>query len=340
MIPHDFDVQLIGEVGNKRLFAARRDLIWHFVRSAPNRSSQPEEGLFNWSIVQSHVPRYLVAESVRGLKSFNALSRERFSEDDRVVTEESSLLGIYSRGPGSYDIQLLETAKGWPNEVVDLVDQDILALEKCNAEIVEQDELFCLPDVFTPGGNAISCDSRELVEAIAFERQIGRDLKPDRISVFAAYCVWRDLIIKEGLPRTFYEQLIANQFMYDAREFRESPFLDLVMEVQSLMFTTPIWGLVNNELVSISEGDAVEVLMEAMGKLSGIQLTQFCLMDQLHSAGLFLPIAQVIGANSWEQYATWKTQGFHPDSEEEQQTREEVALIKMVGDLTRLGVNV
>ena len=333
MIPNDFNVALISEVGDRRLYVGQRELIWHFVKSIPGVSSQLAEGHFSWDIDQSHLPRYSVANAVMSLKAFNNLARDWFSPDDRVVTHESQCVGIYSRGPESYDIGLLETESGWPAEVVKLIEEDIDILERCKTEIESQDDLFILPNVKTPAGYSVESDCNSLIQAIAFERAIRGSLDPTRISAFAAYCVWRDVIEGQGLSRSYYEQLVDNQFRYNAEEFLGSPFLDLVMDVQTKMFSQPIWGIVDGYPIAINKSDATDVLMDAMANLNGIQLTQFWLMDQLHSAGLYLPLAQVIGTNSWQQYMIWKSQGFQPDSDEEQSLREETSFIKMIGDM-------
>lgn len=333
MIPNDFDVSLISEDGDRRLFAKRREKVWHFVRSVPGAASDPESGWFNWDIGQSHIPRYSMALAVKQLREFNNLSRESFSPEDRVVSHDSNKVGIYSRGPNSYDIKLLETASGWPSEFVDEIEEDVQVLEDCQAQIQKKDGLFYLTDTNTPAGFPVTSDCRGIIEAVAFEQAIFGELDAQQVGVFGAYCVWRDLITEDGLPRNYFEQLVENQFGYAAADFKESPFLDLAMDVQEALLSRPIWGVVDDEAIELDAENATEVLVDGMSKLSGFQLTQFYLMDQLHQAGLFLPMAQVIGMIPWEQYVVWKTQGYQPDSLEEQSFREETAFIKMIGDL-------
>lgn len=334
MIQNDFDVQLISEDGDRRLFAERRKNIWHFVKSAPGRSSDPENGHFNWDIGQSHVPRYSMAVAVKQLKEFNTVTRDHFSADDRVVTTESDKVGIYSRGKNSYDIKLLETESGWPAEFVGAIEEDIRILEKCQAQIELKDGLFYLADIKTPAGYSVASNCRDFIEAIAFERSIMANLDPQQISAFGIYCVWRDLIVEEKLPINYCEQLVKNQFQYSAEDYDGSPFLDLAMEAQEALLDKPIWGLKGDEAIEIDVHEATAILSAGMSKLNGYQMTQFYGMDQLHQAGLFLPIAMVIGLLPWEQYIEWKTQGYQPDSDEEQSFRESTAFIKMIGDFS------
>jgi hypothetical protein len=302
-------------------------------QSVPGASSDPQNGIYNWDIGQTHIPRYSMAVAVKQLRDFNNLARDGFSPEDRVVTTDSDKVGIYSRGPNSYDVKLLETSSGWPAEFVSQVEEDVRILEECQSQIESEDDVFYLSNLKTPAGFSVASESKSFIEAIAFENSILGKLDATQVGAFGAYCVWRDLITEKGLPRNYFEQLVENQFEYDAEDFKESPFLDLAMDVQEALLDRPIWGVVDEEVIQIEAAEAVEVLLDGMGKLNGYQLTQFYLMDQLHQAGLFLPIAQVIGMIPWEQYVSWKTQGYQPDSYEEQSLREETAFIKMIGDL-------
>jgi len=333
MIPNDFDVRLISEDGERRLFAERREKVWHFVKSVPGASSDPENGWFNWDIGQSHIPRYFMAVAIKQLREFNNLSRDSFSPEDRVVSHGSNKVAIYSRGPHSYDIKLLETASGWPSGFVEEIEEDVQVLEDCQSKIETTDGLFYLRDTKTPAGFPVASDCKSFIEAIAFENAILGELDAQQVGAFGAYCVWRDLITENDLPRNYFEQLVENQFDYAAEGFKESPFLELAMKTQAALLSRSIWGVVDDEVIEMDVDDATEILVDGMNKLSGYQLTQFYLMDQLHQAGLFLPLAQVIGMIPWEQYVVWKTQGYQPDSSEEQSLREEAAFIKMIGDL-------
>ena len=332
MIKNDFDVQLISEDGDRRLFAERREQVWHFVKSVPGESSDPENGHFNWDIGQSHVPRYSMAVAIKQLREFNTLTRDHFSADDRVVTTNSDKVGIYSRGKNSYDIKLLETGSGWPAAFVEAIEEDIHVLDGCQDQIEMKDGIFYLADTKTPAGYPVVSSCRSFIEAIAFERAVLGELDPERISVYGIFCVWRDLIIDKKLPANYCEQLVKNQFQYSAEDFEGSQFLDLAMRTQGALLERPIWGVKDNEVIEMDIVEATEILSDGMSRLSGYQLTQFYGMDQLHQAGLFLPMAMVIGLIPWEQYIVWKTEGYQPDSHEEQSFREATAFIKMFGE--------
>ncbi len=124
---------------------------------------------------------------------------------------------------------------------------------------------------------------------------------------------------------------MKNQLTYNAVKIRGSPFLDLVMSVQSKLFPKPIWGFIDDTPIAMPETEAIDIVVDAARNLSDIQQAQIWVMVHLHNAGLFLPFAQVVGANSWNRYAEWKTQGLQLDSEEEQTLRLETAFIKRFG---------
>jgi hypothetical protein len=333
MIPSDFDVSLVSEDRERRLFAARRESVWHFVKAIPGDGAEPKEGFFHWDIGQAHLPRYSVAVAVSTLKHFNDLHPERHLSDQAVMTYESDWAGIYSRGPGIYDITLLQTARGLPPEVLALIQEDIDKLAECSAPIKMQDGYYFLLDEHTPEGHPIISKSRRLVEAIAFEKVIFGELNAERLGIYAAFSLCADLKNSGGLARDYFAELVKNQLIYNAVEFRGSPFLDLVMSVQSKLFPKPIWGLIDDTPIAMPETEAIDIVVDAARNLSDVQQAQIWMMVHLHSAGLFLPLAQVVGANSWNRYTEWKTQGLQPDSEEEQTLRLETAFIKLLGDL-------
>ena len=78
---------------------------------------------------------------------------------------------------------------------------------------------------------------------------------------------------------------------------------------------------------------AVRILSEGMASLTRTQRVQFILMNGMHSAGLFLPLAAVTGVISFDHYAYLITSGLQPDSPEEQDLRKETAYIQLYGEL-------
>ncbi len=71
MIPNDFDVEFVGQNGEKRLFAARRKDIWHFVRASSEENSDGFS--IRTNITQVHLPRFIVAEAIQSLIQFNEI---------------------------------------------------------------------------------------------------------------------------------------------------------------------------------------------------------------------------------------------------------------------------
>lgn len=70
-----------------------------------------------------------------------------------------------------------------------------------------------------------------------------------------------------------------------------------------------------------------------MRKLPIEKRVQFVLMNGMHEAGLFLPLAVLAGCINFEQYVQYTTQGFALDSWEEQGRRTETAFISLCGHL-------
>jgi hypothetical protein len=70
-----------------------------------------------------------------------------------------------------------------------------------------------------------------------------------------------------------------------------------------------------------------------MASLTRTQRVQFILMNGMHSAGLFLPLATLLGLCDFDEYAHRMCQAWQPDSPEEQDRRKETAYIRLYGEL-------
>jgi hypothetical protein len=335
MVPNDFDVELIGEADQRRLFAARRKHVWHFVRAETLAVSGDGSGFCRTDIAQRHLPRFRVAQAVQFLDELNETARLGEEPGDlRLACPDWESTPIYSRGPERYDVDLMEVPNGWPDSAAGWLREDVAALKAARGRCRNDGETYWLQGAKSHHGNPVESTSRSLIEAIAFERETLGRLDARDFGIYSAYCSWRDMICDKPIPYILMKSLVETQFQYDATEFEGSPLLDLAMEVQDELLSEPIWGLVRNNAVAVSPERAVEILAEGLERLTEYQWTQFSLLNGMHSAGLFLPLAQVLGLNSWERYIDWKTQGFPPDSKEEQSLRKDVAVIRMFGDLT------
>ena len=56
-------------------------------------------------------------------------------------------------------------------------------------------------------------------------------------------------------------------------------------------------------------------------------------MNGMHAAGLFLPLATILGLCDFDEYAYRACHHFQPDSPEEQDRRKETAFIRLYGEL-------
>ena len=215
-----------------------------------------------------------------------------------------------------------------PKDFCQLFEEDIDILKVAKSKVVSENGLYVLPKAKSHTGLPVSAKSIKLIQAIAFEKECRKTLKASNFGIYSAFCTWRDFIYGREVNRDTVEDIVLGQLEYDADAYDYGDFMPLAMEVQEVLFRKPIWG----EGISIDKNEAIEITYEAIEKLSSIQWAQFTLMNGMHEGGLFLPLAQVLGLNSWEQYFQWKTEGFEPDSSEEQAIRTEAMFIKMLGD--------
>ncbi len=325
VIPSDFDVDLILRTKNKALFAAKRKFYWHFVRA----TSETNDGYTHNDIVQRHIPRFLMCEVISSLRKFDELVRDDTNKGLALSSYEMELVGMYSVDLGRYNITLSPTPEGLPNEFCEFLEEDLPVFELAKSKVKFEDDLYVLPRAKSYTKKPVASKSRRLIEAIAFERETIKKLNARQFGIYSAFCTWKDFcedVIKE---RHFYEVLVDGQFEYDAEEFDYGDFMDLALNVQNELLDKPIWGTG----IKVDRDEAVDILAKGMSQLTSIQLAQFNLMNGMHQGGLFLPLAQILGLNSYEKYVEWKTEGYQPDSEQEQGLRYEVEIIKLLGEL-------
>ena len=79
--------------------------------------------------------------------------------------------------------------------------------------------------------------------------------------------------------------------------------------------------------------EAIPIVSEGMKKLSRTKRVQFILMNGMHGAGLFLPLAVLADVIRFQSYGFFLCQSYQPDSEEEQILRKQSAYIKLYGEL-------
>jgi hypothetical protein len=324
IIPHDFSVEAIYVDDHRGLFAAQRPDVVHLVKAIIKKR---EDGNYQTNISQDHIPRFLLAEAIHSQDEFNCLMRDESTHGIPMATAECDDLGLYSRGTGIFDLQGYETSSGLPKS---LWHSDVEAYKISKEKVKYADGLYELPRSKSHTGKPVTSESRRLIEAIAFEREVFKKLNPRRFGIYSAFCTWKDFCEDVIKPRSFFEELVDDQLIYDANGDDYGPFMDLAIHVQDTLLSKCIWG----KGVSVDKEEATNIIQDGFSRLTSIQLAQFTLMNGMHAAGLFLPLAQVLGLNPWETYIEWKTQCFQPDSAEEQSLRTETAIIKMLGELT------
>lgn len=328
MVPSDFDVEKLFQNESGSLFGAKRKDVWHFVRTKFDEANS-DDGFIMTSIAQQHIPRFLMADAISSLNEFNNITRDDDELGRAITTAQSDLIALYSRGKCSFDLSFFPTENGLPKDFCQLFDEDIEILKVAKSNVVSENGLYVLPKAKSHTGFPVSAKSIKLIQAIAFEKECRKTLKASNFGIYSAFCTWRDFIDGREVNLDTVAEIVVGQLEYDADAYDYGDFMPLAMKVQEVLFRKPIWG----EGISINTDEAIEITYEAIKKLSSIQWAQFTLMNGMHEGGLFLPLAQVLGLNSWERYIYWNTEGFQPDSFEEQAVRTETMFIKMLGDL-------
>ncbi|MEY4144564.1 MAG: hypothetical protein RLZZ335_416 [Bacteroidota bacterium] len=323
IIPTDFRVERLYVDDSTGLFVAQRSDITHFVKAAINASNN---GYNQITISQCHIPRFLLAEAISSQDEFNRFVRDKSSQGIPMATVECHELGIYSRDMGIFDLYGYELPSGLPKNIWQ---GDLEKYNIAKQKVKYTDGLYVLPRSKSYSGKPVASESKRLIEAIAFEREVFKKLNPRRFGIYSAFCTWKDFCEDVILPISFFEKLVDGQLLYDPDAHDYGSFMDVAIDVQDSLLSRRIWC----KGIKIDRDEAIAVVQDGFSRLTSIELAQFELMKGMHNSGLFLPLAQILGINPWETYIEWKTQNFQPDSPEEQSLRSEVAIIKMLGDL-------
>ena len=316
IIPHDFSVELLAQSDNKALFYALRKNVWHFVLL------ESRNGVNN--ITQLHVPRFIMAMAVKSLltnfnKSFKNGLRYRLWGD----------VDICIRDKKRFDIDLMLTDNGLPTSFSKVLKQDLLVLDRAEKKVITKDGLYILPRSKTYSGNPVSSTSRGLIKAIAFEREsLGKLDAKRNFGIYSAFCTMRDFCTDAKVSISELKDHVVGQFQY-APESLPKEDLELLMKVQKVFLSKPIWGTE----INMEKEQAVQILAEGMAKLTKVQRAQFVLMNGMHAAGLFLPLAVITKLIDFRKYIWYKTLLFQPDSKEEQKLRTETTYIELLGEL-------
>jgi hypothetical protein len=336
MIQNDFDVELLAASEDSALFGALREGgnqtvstpngpwmshvmgVWHFVAVTGGGNVLQTR--------QWHIPRYEMAREMEQRKKVFDQFGDRSSSP---IVGDVAGLHMRTASPAELTIHL-------PGGVIFVVDpaftqklqSDIGLLKKARADVRERAEEFFIPDLKTAADHPVESPSPSLLAAIAMEKLMVPKMEAGNFGIYSAYCTYRDFDASVEFPQSGVRELVDTQLAYNPEDILDD-ICDMFAEVQKKLLREPIWG----KSVCMSADQAVPILAAGMAKLTRAQRTQFILMNGMHGAGLFLPLAAVLGLCSFEQYGDYMCQGMAPDSPDEQERRIEIAYIRLFGEL-------
>ena len=343
MTKADFDVELLATSGNSALFGALRKGgtrriptphgpwnshvmgVWHFVvvtsSDGPIRRFQTQQ----W-----HIPRFQMADALRQQDHF-------YKSDEYKTPIWLTWMPIPTQVHGRHKLSFVIEGCGdfhLPESFVKILKEDLHILETAKGRVRERDGTFYLPRAKTATGHPVEAASEKLLEAIAFEKLTFPRMSAGNFGIYSAYCTCSDFDTSVKMPASSIRELLEVQFKYDADAIDDN-IHDLFMSVQKRLLSKPLWG----RGVDITIDQAAPILAAGMAKLTRPQRVQFILMNGMHSVGLFLPLAMILGFCTSDQYAEYMCQGFAPDSPEEQERRIQIAYIRLYGELAELCPN-
>lgn len=326
-IPSDLGCEILNIQGNDALYVINNRDAWHFIGAT---ISQEEDNYYNTDLNQRTIPKFLLAEAFKTLTEFNSLVR---NPGDKTPLD-SPLPGIYSTGHDEFHIDIISGPSKFPKWLLDLIKKDVEILDKAGKLVIQNDDEYMLPTAKTFSGNPVTSKHRRLVHAVAFESLSHGELDARKFGIYSAFCTWKDFNENFVKSDTYFEQLVDAQFEYDPND-DYGWFMELALKVQDELLSERIWapGLV------CEKTRAYRILKEGMSKLSSIQMSQFDLMNGMHSSGLFYPLAQLLNLNSWDTYIDTESarlgRGYiAPDSEVYRTISYEVSIIRALADLT------
>lgn len=332
----DFDVDVIATSGESALFAALRKGgteristhngprqthvmgVWHFVAVSG-------QGNNTFQMRQWHIPCFKMANALRIQESF-------FKSESYPAPIYLNFMPLPTRMHGRHKFEFLMGSDGKGFHVDESfvlnLKNDIPLLEKAREKVRERDGEYFIPRLKTAAGHPVQSPSRELLEAIAFEKLTRPRMTAGNFGVYSAYCTYRDFDDSIQMPDSLIQELLEGQFQYDPDEISDD-IHELFLNTQRQLLSKPIWG----RGIEMTVAEAAPILAEGMASLTRSQRVQFILMNGMHTSGLFLPLATILGLCDFDDYAYQMCSAWAPDSPEEQDCRKETAYIKLYGEL-------
>lgn len=338
----DFNVEFVASNGDSALFAALRKGgteivptnqgcwrthtmgVWHFVVA----TNQERDNTNNVQTQQWHIPRYQMAAGLRQQDHF--FKSESYPEPV-CATWMPFQTRVYGRNklafclPGTGEFLL-------PESFVRKMKKDLPLLEAAIDRVKCRDnKTYHLPKAKTAASHPIESECEEIIRAIAFEKLTRPRMKAGNFGIYSAYCTYRDFALSVKMPEATIRQLVEGQFDYKPDEIGDG-IHELFLQTQKRLLRRPIWG----RGIRMTIDAAVSTLAQGMEKLTRTQRTQFILMNGMHGAGLFLPLATILGLCSFSHYAHHMCSAWQSDSPQEQDRRKEIAYIELFGKLENL----
>lgn len=330
----DFDVELIAGTDRYYLYGALRPGgkqriatsqgpwvshvcgVWHFVLLEILGPTMTR-------VEQMHIPRFVMADGLDSLLRIGRNPKGHLLHRPPLILMKEDRVGFV--GFGNWTPR---TAPALDRNFVEKLRAELPVLEEARETVRGSGDMYYLPRVKTAAGYPVESASEKLVHAVAFERLCVKRLTAGNFGIYSAFCTYRDFETSNRMPRKLIRELVAGQLQYDPNEISEE-ILELFGKVQNTLLSEPIWG----KGVKVSKEKAVDILGEGMARLTRTQRVQFILMNGMHAAGTFLPLAVITGDCDFERYASYLCQGFQPDSPEEQERRTEIAYIRLYGEI-------
>lgn len=320
MIPSDFHVSLVAQTNTHSIFAALRDDVWHFIFVAGEGRNQ--------QLLQRHIPRYTVAKAINSLE---LKAKQGIPSDSILVTKESRRGDVAFFPNGTLGIIYGESIIPVIHDEARKFSTDVEILHSLEKGISEQQGKFILQNAKTHGGNIVQASSRELIEAIAFERELRGYLDARSFAVYSAFCTWLDFIAPSESER-MRDILSGVAEQYSQIDFGSDDgdsYLNSLMEVQERVWGTVLCGPGK----STTKDELARHFISSLEGVGGFKFSQFVLLNGMQSGGPFHPIALLTGLMDWDEFNYWRTFPFQADSDEEQQIRTQNASIQLLGQL-------
>ena len=316
IISRNFNVELIANDSECYFFSALRSDVWHFVHGIVSES---EHGGFHTDFKQWHIPRYVVAESMEQMRLLDGYDPPMFFE---LVSD----LGIALTPDRKVRFSLRAINEGLNENFSKSLEQDIEHLKKARDLVKFNDGHYVLPRSKTVYKNPVIDNSKELIEAIAFERITRNKLDAKKFGIYSAYCTQADFDHNQRVPISEITRLVKNQFSFDPDDVPDD-VLDVCMKVQEMFLEKNIWG----PGIDLSVDEAVKIFRDAMSKVSDRQSAMYALMIGMHNPSIFLPLAVILEIVPYRKYLDWMTSSLQPDSSDEQYMLGTTSFIELFG---------